>query len=507
MYSDALLFGELSAPLWDTRGAVNSLAAPFIALTLLNNQKQVIGMHVSRQMAFHTTTLVLAGVYLILISIGGYYIAAFGGTLGEALRILFIVIGLISLALLVSSSMLRARIMVFISKNFFDYKYDYRDEWIKSTRALADAGGSQKPPAQAIKILGDLVGSQSGAVWIKDEDGIYYPKATNNLQDAKLEEIDPSSDIINFFSQTDWIINLDEYMLNPSKYQLIEIPESIMHLEQPWLIIPLGSGENLTGLVLLCEPLATIDLNWENYDLLKIVAQQACSYIVQNDSQEKLGTAMQFEAVNKTSAFMVHDIKTIIAQLSLLVKNAEKHKTNPAFIDDMIRTTSHTVEKMDHLLQQIHNPSSQIEESSVELGAILLEIYQSHKKSSPAPSLEALEHSVWIHADKEQLRSAIGHIVQNAIDATDKNGEVSIASKQTSDDIFLFIQDNGVGMSEEFIQNQLFKPFESTKGLTGMGIGVYQSREYLRRLGGAISVTSQPNVGTCFTLKIPLAKD
>jgi putative PEP-CTERM system histidine kinase len=280
----------------------------------------------------------------------------------------------------------------------------------------------------------------------------------------------------------------------------------MMLQEHPWLIIPLGSGENLSGIVLLCEPIAAIDLNWENYDLLKIVAQQACSYIVQSDSQEKLGAAMQFEAVNKASAFMVHDIKTIIAQLSLLVKNAEKHKTNPAFVDDMIRTTSHTVEKMDHLLQQIHNPNINLEESSVELGEILLDIYQSQKKSTPSPSLEAPEHAIWIHADKEQLRSAIGHIVQNAIDASNKDGEVSIATKQTSDHIFLFIQDNGIGMSEEFIHNQLFKPFESTKGLTGMGIGVYQSREYLRKLGGTISVTSQLDVGTCFTLKIPLAK-
>ena len=506
MYSDALLFRELSTPLWETRGAINALAAPFIALTLLNNQKHAIGMHVSRQMVFHSTTLIMAGLYLLIIAAGGYYISVFGGTWGEALRILFISIGLISLVLLLSSPILRARIMVFISKNFFDYKYDYREEWIKSTRALSDTATGHSPALQAIKILGDLVGSRSGAIWIKDEEGIFKPNAQVRLDDVKFSDFDQHSDLVTFFSENDWIINLDEYMLDPSKYQLIEIPEDILHLEQPWLIIPLGIGENLVGVVLLCEPIASIDLNWENYDLLKIVSLQACSYIVQNDSQEKLGTAMQFEAVNKASAFMVHDIKTIIAQLSLLVKNAEKHKTNPAFIDDMIRTTSHTVEKMDYLLQQIHNPNQHNEESLVELGELLLEIYQSHRTSTPSPSYEALEQSIWIRADKEQLRSAIGHIVQNAIDATDKDGEVSIASKQTSEHIFLFIQDSGSGMSEEFVNTQLFKPFESTKGLTGMGIGVYQSREYLRKLGGTISVTSQQNVGTCFTLKIPLAK-
>lgn len=510
MYSDALLFSELSTPLWETRGAINALAAPFIALTLMNNQKNVIGMHVSRQMLFHSTTLIIAGIYLIVISAGGYYISVFGGSWGEALRVLFITMGLVILVLLISSPILRARIMVFISKNFFDYKYDYRDEWIKSTHALAATDTNQPLATQVIKILADLVGSQAGAIWVKDEEGLFKLRAQHNLDEfseQKFDAIDHNSDLINFFRQNDWIINLDEYMLDPSKYQLIEIPESMLHQDHPWLILPLGSGENITGLVLLCDPIAALDLNWENYDLLKIVSQQACSYIIQSESQEKLGTAMQFEAVNKASAFLVHDIKTIIAQLSLLVKNAEKHKTNPAFVDDMIRTTSHTVEKMDHLLQQIHNPNQHNEAARVELGKVLLDIYQSHKKSSPSPSLEALEQPVWINADKEQLRSAIGHIVQNAIDATAKDGEVSIASKQTTDHIFLFIQDSGIGMSDDFIQNQLFKPFESTKGLTGMGIGVYQSREFLRKLGGTISVTSQQNVGTCFTLKIPLANN
>lgn len=292
-------------------------------------------------------------------------------------------------------------------------------------------------------------------------------------------------------------------MLDPSKYQLIEIPLNMLHQEQPWLIIPLGSANNLAGVVLLCDPIAPIELNWENYDLLKIVSQQACSYLEQNSSQEKLGTAKQFEAVNKASAFLVHDIKTIIAQLSLLVKNAQKHKSNPAFIEDMIRTTSHTVEKMDHLLHQIRNPTQQVSTEDLDLGKLLIEIYQSYKKSTPTPSLETIEDKYWINADKEQLKSAIGHIVQNALDATPKDGEVSIATKQAQGNIFIFIQDSGSGMSEDYINNQLFKPFESTKGLTGMGIGVYQSREYLRKLGGSISVTSQINIGTCFTLKIP----
>ena len=292
-------------------------------------------------------------------------------------------------------------------------------------------------------------------------------------------------------------------MLDPTKYELIEIPKGMLDTDEPWLIIPLAMRDKLTAFVLLCNPVTTIELNWENYDLLKIVAQQASSYLEQTDSQEKLAEARQFEAVSKTSAFLVHDIKTIIAQLSLLVRNAEKHKSNPDFIDDMIRTTQHTVEKMDHLLHQIRNPNLEERHRNIELSALLVEIYNIHKNAEPLPSIELPPDDVWINTDPEQLRSVIGHIIQNAIDATPKDGAVTFTTKTAPECVYIFIQDNGCGMSEEFIKHQLFKPFESTKGLTGMGIGAYQSREYLRKVGGTINVTSQPDIGTCFTLKIP----
>mgnify|MGYP000468060975 FL=1 len=510
MYSDALLFQQMSTALWDSRGAINALAAPLIALTMINSRKQPIGMHVSRQMVFHSTTLIIAGIYLLVISAGGYYISIFGGSWGEALRVLFIFLGILALVILVSSPIIRARIMVFISKNFFDYKYDYRDEWIKSTDALTNTHSKistteqNKLPTEIIKILGDLVGSRCGAIWGKDEDGHFVLRGKLDLNDQKFHAIEANSDLVTYFKMNEWVINLDEYMLDPTKYDLIEIPNDILQQEQPWLLIPLGMSNNLVGIVLLCDPIASLDLNWENYDLLKIVSQQACSYLEQADSQERLGAARQFEAVNQTSAFLVHDIKTIIAQLSLLVKNAERHKTNPDFIEDMIRTTSHTVEKMEHLLHQLHNPTQDETTEVVALSPILLEVYESHKNSKPIPSLEYPEKELRIQANKEQLKSVIGHIVQNALDATPKDGEISISTKLAPGYIFIFIQDSGCGMSDDFVNNLLFKPFKSTKGLTGMGIGAYQSREYLRRIGGAISVTSQLEIGTCFTLKIPV---
>jgi putative PEP-CTERM system histidine kinase len=504
MYSDALLFKHLSGALWDARGAINALVTPLLGVTMINSRRQPIGIHVSRQMVFHTSTLIIAGVYLIFVSAGGYYINLFGGTWGEALRVLFLFFSAILLLIFMSSPAMRARFMVFISKNFFTYKYDYREEWIKSTDALQHLSG-ESLTIRTVKALASLVNAEAGAVWGKNDDGHYVLRDQINLPGHSFELIHSDSDMAKYLTSKNWVINLKEYLVDPVKYDLMELPRSILDVKNPWLIVPLRLDNELCGFVLLCEPFASLDLNWENYDLLKIVAQQASSYIEQKDSQEKLGHARQFEAVTQTSAFLVHDIKTIIAQLSLLVKNAEKHKENPAFVDDMIRTTAHSVEKMEHLLAQIRNPDQNALSQIVDLRQLLENICQERRNSSPAPTLKSPAEELPIQADPSQLHAVIAHITQNAIEACSKSGEVELSTKQSANMVYIFIQDNGGGMSEKFIQEELFKPFSSTKGLTGMGIGAYQSREYLRKISGTISVRSEEGVGTCFTLSIPLA--
>lgn len=504
MYSDALLFGQISNAIWDARGAVNTFVAPLIAVTMVNTRKQPVSVQVSRQMVFHTGTLFLAGIYLLAISTGGYYVKAFGGTWGEALQTVFFFCAFILMVLLIGSRSFRARLMIFISKNFFDYKYDYREEWLKSTNLLVDSVEKTPLKERVIQVMAGLVESHSGALWLESETAGYSAQSYYNSRPIRNNHIEPASELVSFFKQNNWIIDLKEYFTDPTKYQLLEIPDCISKMDHPWLIVPLYNHNRVFGFTVINEPVTKVELNWENYDLIKVVASQACSFLAQSQYQDELAQAQQFEAVNRTSAFMVHDLKTIIAQLSLLTKNANKYKSNPAFIEDMIKTTEHTVDKMQHLLQQIRNPTIQHELQTIDLVALLKSLCEAHQKYKPAPQLECNEKNVQVKADYEQLFTVVGHILQNAQDATPKDGEVNVSLKKAKGMAYIFIQDNGAGMTEDFIREQLFKPFVSTKGLTGMGIGAYQSREYLKKIGGNIEVTSEPKVGTCFTLHVPI---
>src|SRR5690554_2670013 len=507
MYSDALLFGKVSESFWNARGFVNAALMPLFAINVINTRKQPVDFQLSRSAVFHASALLFAAGYLLVLAGGGYYVRAFGGEWGEALQVLFITISIAFLVTLLMSRRVRARLMVFISQNFFDYKYDYREEWLKMTRELANLSNDPPLPERVIRILAGLVESNAGAIWLRDEQADYTLKASVNMATPKYTMIDQDTDLVLFFREQEWIIDLREYQEDPIRYDLLEMPDTIQNTPDAWLLIPLYLGNELYGIALVGKPYAHVELNWENFDLIKVVARQAYNLLAQTDAQNRLSRAMQFEAVNKASAFMIHDLKTLIAQLSLLVKNAPKHRDNPAFIDDMIATTDHAVRKMSNLVDHIRKPHTtpdQVTDTSLDLTGLLEELIEHNSRRSPAPRLMGNPAPIMVRADKEQLRSVLGHLIQNAQDATPPDGEITINLKPARGNVVMFIQDTGCGMTEEFIHTQLFKPFASTKGLTGMGIGAYQAQEYIRELGGNIDVTSEPGVGSCFSLRIPM---
>ncbi|HTN33485.1 MAG TPA: XrtA/PEP-CTERM system histidine kinase PrsK [Marinobacter sp.] len=507
MYADALLFGQVSDSFWNARGFVNALLVPLFAVNVINTRKQPVDFQLSRSAVFHVGVLILAGLYLIFLSLGGYYVRILGGDWGGALQVLLSAISLTFLVMLLLSRRIRSKLMVLISRNFFDYKYDYREEWLKLTQELADLSDSPPLPQRVIRILASLVESNAGAIWLKSEQDTYMLKASVNLSTSKHTIIDANAELIRFFENREWIIDLHEYRADPVSYNLLEIPDAITKIPEGWLIIPLYLDKAIYGIAMVGNPYARVDLNWENFDLIKVVARQTCNLLAQADAQVRLARAMQFEAVSRASAFMVHDLKTVVAQLSLLVKNAPRHRDNPAFIDDMINTTDHVVRKMSNIIDHIRNPSSDdsAELQIVNLPDLITRLIDDYSHQKPVPRFEGKALPAAVHADAEQLRSILGHLVQNAKDATPPDGDITLSLKRAKGKVVLFIQDNGSGMTEEFICNQLFKPFESTKGLTGMGIGAYQAREYIQKIGGNIDVTSEPGVGSCFSVRIPLA--
>ncbi len=220
---------------------------------------------------------------------------------------------------------------------------------------------------------------------------------------------------------------------------------------------------------------------------------------------EALLEAKKFDAFNRMSAFVVHDLKNLVAQLSLLLRNAEKHHDNPEFRKDMLETIDHVVERMKNLLLQLREGTTPVDAPRpVDLARVIERIARAKAGHPPALELD-LEPDVRCAGHDERLERVIGHLVQNALDATGKSGRVWVRLWREGGSAKIEVGDTGHGMSPEFVRDRLFKPFQSTKA-AGMGIGAYESAQYLSELGGSITAESEPNVGTRMHVTLPLLR-
>ena len=503
VYSDALLFGRLDPDAVVIRGFVNALVIPLVALSAARSRDWTRKIVLSRTVVMHTTGLLAVGGYLLFMAAVGYYVRYFGGDWGRAFQLALAFAALLGLAVLAFSGATRAWLRVVVGKNFFRYRYDYREEWLKVTRALSAQQSPRAMGEQVIRGLADMVESPGGSLWLRDATGQAYRQFArwNMAEIDALESQDAS--ICRFLRDSGWVINLEEFRSLPSRYQALELPEWLSQLDNAWLVVPLMVGNELTGFVLLGSSRTHVEVNWEVNDLLRTAGSQAAGFLAQMLATEALLEARKFDAFNKMSAFVVHDLKNIVSQLSLMLKNAERHKDNPEFQQDMLMTVEHAVERMRRLMLQLREgaaPTSAV--CGVDVAKVFGRIQAAKQKAGRTVEVRVGE-PVAVRGDEERLERVFGHLVQNSLDATDDDGRVWVKLDRDSGQARVEIGDTGQGMSADFVRERLFKPFQTTKQ-SGMGIGAYESFQYIRELGGEVSVDSELNVGTRIMVLLPL---
>jgi signal transduction histidine kinase len=502
LFAEGLLFGQFDADALAVRGAVHALAVPFLFVAARRSPNWIAKLHVSRAAAFYSATLLLAGLYLLFMAAVGYYVRFFGGDWGRALQLGLGVAGLAFLGMLVFSGAFRSWLRVFVGKHFYSYRYDYREQWLHFTNLLsapAHAAGDGRDHRQRPGAHGRVPRRQP----------VDAPCAGPALcADRRLEHGAPGrargGELVAgaFLRSQGWVIDLDEYRASPRRYGELALPTWLLGTRNAWLVVPLLVGETLQGFVVLARPLTALSLNWEVLDLLKTAGRQAAGHLAQMEATEALLDARKFEAFNKMSAFVVHDLKNIVAQLSLMLKNAERLHDNREFQQDMLLTVESSLEKMKRLMLQLREGAKPPGGSrGVEIAPIVRRLVAMARAQGRTLETDEGEH-LFTRGHDDRLERVLGHLVQNAIDATPAEGRVWLRSARASGSVRIEVGDTGTGMSEEFVRTQLFRPFSSTKS-SGMGIGSFESAQYIREFGGSISVESEPGQGTVFTVLLP----
>lgn len=500
MYAEALLLQRINPVMWQARGLVVGLSAPLVAVAIVRNREWKSDIHVSRDVVFHSLSLVLAGTYLLLMSFAGYVVKYWGGDWSAVFQITFLIAATALLLLLIVSGSIRAKLRIWLSKNFYSFKFDYRQQWLDFTQALNSGEGDI--PQRIVLAVSSLVSSPAGLLWARDVSGAFSPLYHNGVP---LDEHADIARLATWMEDSNWVIDLDEWRAQPENYGSLEVPEALASDQKNWLLVPLMLEKNMIGILLLRRSSLMASVDWEERDLLKLASRQAATHLAQYQATKALVEARQFEAFNRLSAYVVHDLKNILAQQSLIVSNAEKHKSNPKFVDDMISTVENSVKRMTRLMEQMRSGLRTQNPQQLSVKTLLENCIGRQRQALPVPQLLAVDEQATVFGDAEQLSTVICHLIQNAQEATDDEGSIEVTASREGDEVVIEVTDTGCGMTEEFISERLFRAFDSTKGLTGMGIGAYESREVVRGLGGNIFVSSAPGEGSTFRLVLPCA--
>lgn len=504
LYSNALMFQGLDVRLWETRGFVNAMAIPVLGVAIARDPRLSLDIFVSRRMVFHTVALLGTGVYLVAMGFGGYYIRMRGGEWGTVLQIVFLFGAGLVLLVLLFSGRLRASLRVLINKHFFHYKYDYREEWLRFIKTLSSGQTDDRLRERAIHSIAEIIDSPGGVLWMREMNR-YVPVADWQMQVSQDDVVDIEHPLIRFMAAREWLIDIDEFERDPELYSNMELPEWMENMEKAWLVVPLIVHDYMLGFILLARSPAQHHFNWEDSDLVKTAGRQVAVHLAQLEASRALAEARQFEACNRLSSYVMHDLKNLIAQLSLVVTNAARHKGNPQFMEDAITTVDNSVNKMNALLEHLRSDSMQVQEAvPVEICGLLGDVVKTMSNNRPVPSLDCQARGIHINADYDRCGAIVGHLIRNAQDATPDDGQVIVRLFKRADRAIIEVQDSGCGMDADFIRDRLFRPFDSTKGKAGMGIGVYEARDYIHRMGGDLDVVSRPGEGSTFRIRVPL---
>jgi putative PEP-CTERM system histidine kinase len=515
LYSITLLFREIPLGVWEARGAANAIAVPLLAVGVARTAQWSPQVFMSRRPVLYTTSFIGAGLYLLAISVVGYYIRIFGGSWGGAAQILFIFGAALLLVIVLFSGQARAWIRVFLTKHFYPYKYDYRVEWLRMIRTLS-ASVDTSLAQRTITALAQIVNSNAGGIWVATDEGRFVPSGGDLAgPDSPSEPAD--SPFLAFIAAREWIVDLNaqrrlagaESAAGEGRAGGLAVsqkeeraPEWLLRLDRAWLVIPLLQEDRLVAFVAVAQSLAPQDLAWEDLDLLRTVGRQVAGYIALDLAARKLAQSQQFEAYNRFAAFMMHDLKNLVAQQTLVVQNAARHRDKPEFIEDAITTIDNSVRRMNRLLEQLRRGDTMGVARRVRLGDVCAETVRRCADRRPAPQFTAKDDAE-VLVSAERLALVLGHVIRNAQDATSPEGRVDVELRREGHNAVIEVRDTGTGMDPAFVRDRLFRPFDTTKGSQGMGIGAFQTREFVRMSGGDVAVHSTPGKGTRFVITLP----
>ncbi|HEY8603295.1 XrtA/PEP-CTERM system histidine kinase PrsK [Tsuneonella suprasediminis] len=503
LYAATYLTGTVSPELIAVQGLFIGLSAGLFALGS-NTRAAQLQLAPSRTVAFQSLSLLIIGGYLLTMLVAAQSLELLGEGFARLTQVGFVFAAIAMAVLWLPSRRLRGWLQVKVLKHLFQHRYDYRAEWLRFADTIGQ-GGTRALPERACQALADITDSDGAVLFLPDTSGDCQFAGHWNWVTFKPALSAFDNELIAALERTGFILEIDEIRSGATIMpETSLVPQWLLSEERAWVLVPLMHFERLVGLAILARPPIARRLDWEDFDLLKVVGRQLASYIAEQVGHEALAEVERFDDFNRRIAFVMHDIKNLASQLSLLARNAEKHADNPAFRSDMLVTLTSSASKLNTLLARLGRYGSVGTTKKEHVDVIQLTRALARQFVDIHPIQIAQAQGCSILANQEALEQAMVHLIQNAVDVSPPNAPVIVSVLSDGLKGQVEIIDSGSGMSAQFVRDGLFKPFVSSKQ-GGFGIGAYEARELIRAMGGLLEVESHEGLGTRFVMTFPLS--
>lgn len=454
-------------------------------------------------------TVMLAGIYLLIIGLFAKVVAFLGGDQAFALEAFVVLVALVVLTVLLLSERMRQRTSQFVSRHFQRPQYDYRTVWRRFTEATASCVRQPELCQATVKSVTDIFQALSVTLWLADErKEKLILGASTFLSPARAELLQPDKTAMAVALQAlrerrepvdidatneSWAVTLrhchpDEFRQGGNRVG-----------------VPLIVGGEILGLMILGDRVGAKSYSWQDYDLLKCIGDQVAAGLLDIQLSQKILQAKELEAFQTMSAFFVHDLKNTANTLNLMLQNLPVHFDDPAFRADALRGVANTVAHINQLISRLGSirHELQIKPVAADLNEVVTTALAGWEEVAGIQLIKNLSPLPRLWLDSEQMFKVVTNLVFNAREAVLPSGQVRIETSQQAGWAVLTVADTGCGMSAEFLRRSLFRPFQTTKK-NGLGIGMFQSKMIVEAHQGRIEVESEAGKGAVFRVFLPL---
>jgi putative PEP-CTERM system histidine kinase len=500
--SYTLLFGSVRLDHAAANAAVATVCLAFLAFGILRYRLLEVEVFISRYVVYNSLTFVLVGGYLVAVGLAATGFQFVGRRYDLLARDLFVFLALLFLAAVLLSEGLRRRIGRLITANFYRHKYDYQKEWLTFTQRLSGKDSAEEIGPEIVQMVMETLWVNEASLWLKDDVG-------ERLVLARVQGSQPHERVIAVDSPFVAAVASRAHALTRTAWEadggLPPLPEAFSPMRVE-MAAPLISGGECIGLITVGPEISGAAVGEEDVAILDALVGQGASALRAALLGERLATSREVETFHRVSSFLVHDLKNFSHMLALIVQNAKANIGDPEFQQDAMATIADIVAKMRRMTTNLRGLSDvqALQLREVELIGLLREVLQ-RLPNSPEIAVEGPycdRPEVVVRADSEELAKVFYNLCNNGQEAIGGNGTISVAVHEDGDLVDVEIVDTGEGMSAQFIERELFRPFRTTKK-AGLGIGAFQSRAIVEAHGGELRVESAMGQGSTFTVRLP----